>query len=204
MLLELNHERTLHWYMKPFKGHFELKVGPYSQQIFASLDISRIKLKGTGTVDGKRVELSFVDDDLHYIVPIRVEGHEGEWGTFRSRSSLMFEPAVFKVHDGREYFLEKVEWNVFRLYTGEGRTVMTMFMDRVDSLVTKMDMRFENVNAEERDYFLLTTLVFWGWSSSTGSRPERIKGHLQVTSNIGNIGNFNQDYNIVKLMPDQG
>jgi len=161
MLLELDHESTLHWYKKPFKGHFELKEGARSQRVFASLDISRIKLKGAGTVDGKRVELSFVDDDLHYIVPVKVEGHEGEWGTFRSRSSLMFEPAVLKVHDGREYLLKKIEWNEFRLYTGEGRTVMTMFMDRVDSPVTKMDMRFEKVRAEEKDYLLLATLVFW-------------------------------------------
>jgi len=73
----------------------------------------------------------------------------------------MFEPAVLKVHDGREYLLKKIEWNEFRLYTGEGRTVMTMFMDRVDSPVTKMDMRFEKVRAEEKDYLLLATLVFW-------------------------------------------
>ena len=89
MLLNIDHQDTLHWYKKPFKGHYELKEGPKSQRVFASLDISRIKLRGIGTVDGKRVELSFVDDGLHYIVPVRVEGHEGEWGTFRGRSSLM-------------------------------------------------------------------------------------------------------------------
>lgn len=161
MLLDIDHERTLHWYKKPFKGHYELKEGPRSQRVFASLDISRIKLRGIGTVDSKRVELSFVDDGLHYIVPVRVEGHEGEWGTFRGRSSLMYEPAVLKVHDGREYLLKLIEWNEFRLYTEEGRTVMTMFMDRVDSFVTKMDMRFEKVRAEEKDYLLLATLTFW-------------------------------------------
>ena len=64
-------------------------------------------------------------------------------------------------HDGREYLLKLIEWNEFRLYTTEGRTVMTMFMDRVDSLVTKMDMRFEKVRTEEKDYLLLATLTFW-------------------------------------------
>jgi len=73
----------------------------------------------------------------------------------------MYEPAVLKVHDGREYLLKLIEWNEFRLYTKEERTVMTMFMDRVDSFVTKMDMRFEKVRAEEKDYLLLATLVFW-------------------------------------------
>ena len=165
MWLEFDHERTLHWYKKPFKYYLELKESPRCKRVLASLAVSRIKLKGTGSCNGKNVELGFVkDEELSNVVSIKVEGHDGEWGNFRGRASLMTEPGVLKVHDGREYLLKQVEWNEFRLYTRDERTVMRTFIDRIDykmGLSTGIDLKLVDVKDEEEDYMILAIASLW-------------------------------------------
>jgi hypothetical protein len=122
-----------HWYKKLFKYYLWLKESPRCKRVLASLAVSRIKLNASGMCNGRKVEISFVkDDDLFKVVPIKVERHEGEWGNFRGKTTLMFEPGVLNIHDGREYLLKKVEWNEFRLYTRDERTFMRTFIDRLD------------------------------------------------------------------------